>query len=122
MAHFAEITDENIVKRVIVVNDDDCLDENGIESEQYGAAFCSQNFGGTWKQCSYNGNIRKNFPATGFIYRQDIDAFVSRQPFPSWVLNLDTAQWEPPISYPKDENLYRWNEFLQQWDQVILGE
>lgn len=122
MAHFAEIDSNNIVLRVIVVDDENCLDENGLESEQHGAVFCSQNFGGTWKQCSYNSNFRKNFPSVGFQYRTDLDAFIEPQPFSKWILNEETAQWEPPIANPStDDEQYWWNDNVGQWELIVLG-
>ena len=117
MAHFAEIDDNGIVQRVIVVDNKDTSDANGVEKEHIGAAFCERLFGGTWKQTSYNGNFRKHYAGIGYTYRDDIDAFVPPQPFPSWVLN-DKAQWESPIPMPADasmEKRYSWNETTQQW-------
>ena len=70
MAHFAEITEGNVVSRVIVVDNNDCKDAEGNESESVGAAFCSNLLGGTWKQTSYNGNIRKNYAGIGYGVRQ----------------------------------------------------
>jgi hypothetical protein len=61
MAHFAEIGLNNVVLRVIVVNNDDCKDELGNESESVGVEFCRNLLGGTWVQTSYHGNIRKNY-------------------------------------------------------------
>lgn len=122
MAHFAEISDNEIVSRVIVVANEDCLDENGNESEEIGARFCNNLFGGTWKQTSYNGSIRKNFAATGFKYDKELDAFIPPQPYPSWILNEETASWEPPIEYPEDSEIYAWNEFAKQWEMISTGE
>lgn len=116
MAHFAEINNDNYVVRVIVVDDENCLDENGNESEQYGAAFCSQLLGGTWKQCSYNANFRKNFPSIGFKYDQTLDAFIAPQPYPSWTLNEETCVWEPPVEYPSNGKIYFWNENSEIWE------
>ncbi len=115
MAHFAELDENNVVKRVIVVANKDTADVNGVEKESIGIAFCERLFGGTWKQTSYHGNIRKNYAGIGFTYRADIDAFVSPSPYPSWVLNLDTAKWEAPIPYPNDGNAYSWDEPTQSW-------
>ena len=42
MAHFAKIDNNNKVVQVIVVSNDDCLDENGNESEEVGVAFCNK--------------------------------------------------------------------------------
>lgn len=119
MAHFAEIDSNNIVLRVIVVSNKDTADANGVEKESIGAAFCERLLGGTWKQTSYNGNMRKNYAGIGYTYRADIDAFVPPQPYPSWVLNTNTAQWEAPVPYPNDGKLYEWNEQTQSWVEVI---
>jgi hypothetical protein len=115
MAHFAELDGNNVVLRVIVVNNSDCLDANGNESELVGAGFCAKVFGGNWKQTSYNGNIRKNYAGIGHTYDASIDAFVSPKPYPSWVLNPSTAQWEAPVPYPSDDGMYSWNEDTQSW-------
>jgi hypothetical protein len=114
MAHFAELDENNIVRRVIVISNQDTLDENGNESESVGIAFCQNLFGGIWKQTSYNSNFRKNYAGTGYTHRLDIDAYVSPQPFLSWVLN-EAAQWEPPIPMPDDGNRYWWDESSLSW-------
>lgn len=117
MAHFAEINENNEVIRVIVVANNELLDENGNEQEALGVAFCNQLFGGTWKQTSYNNNIRKNFAGVGFTFDSSRDAFIPLRPFASWVLNEATCQWEPPIPMPNDEYFYAWNEETTSWDQ-----
>ena len=67
MAHFAELDENNIVKRVIVVNNSDCCNENGEEKEEIGIAFCERLFGGgRWVQTSYNNNFRNRFAGKGF--------------------------------------------------------
>ena len=75
MAHFAELDNNNIVQRVIVVNNNELL-ENGIESESKGIAFCKSLFGGSWIQTSYNSTFRKNYAGIGFIYDAIEDAFI----------------------------------------------
>jgi hypothetical protein len=117
MAHFAELDQNNVVLRVIVVGNKDTADANGVEKEYIGAAFCERLFGGTWKQTSYNGNIRKNYAGIGCTYREDIDAFVPPQPYSSWVLN-DKAQWEAPVAMPTDDKCYSWDETQQNWIEV----
>jgi hypothetical protein len=118
MAHFAELDANNVVLRVIVVANKDTADANGVEKEYIGAAFCERILGGTWKQTSYNANIRKNYAGIGFTYQSDIDAFVAPQPYPSWVLNTTTAQWEAPVPYPTDGKIYLWDEATQSWVEV----
>jgi hypothetical protein len=121
VAHFAKIDENNVVTQVIVVANSDTSDASGVEKEHIGAAFCEKLFGGTWKQTSYNGNMRKNYAGIGFTYNADIDAFVPPQPFASWTLNNDTAQWEAPVAMPDDGGLYSWNEETTSWDVVPAG-
>jgi hypothetical protein len=118
MAHFAQL-ENNIVTKVIVVSNQDILDENGQENEQKGIDFCSNLLGGTWKQTSYNGNIRKNYAGVGYTYDETLDAFIPPQPFASWTLNEETAQWEAPTPYPDDEKRYTWDEETTSWVEVI---
>ena len=120
MAHFARIDENNIVTSVVVVENKDTSDAAGIEKEHIGAAHLEKILGGTWKQTSYNGNMRKNYAGIGYTYRADIDAFVPPQPFASWVLNEMTAQWEPPVPYPTDGNLYQWDEATTNWVSYAL--
>lgn len=115
MAHFAELDENNIVKRVIVVNNQELLDKNGKEQEILGQAFCMNLFGGRWVQTSYNGNLRKNFAGKGFTYNESLDAFVPPKPYNSWILNEETAQWEAPVAYPTDDQNYTWDEDTTSW-------
>ena len=116
MAHFAEIDDSsNVVLRVVVVDNKDTADANGVEKEHIGAAYLERLLGGTWMQTSYNGSIRKNYAGIGYTYDTALDAFVPPQPYPSWILNPNTAQWEPPVPMPTDGKRYKWDEATQSW-------
>jgi hypothetical protein len=117
MAHFAEIDDNNVVLRVIVVANKDTADANGNEVESIGVAFCQRLLGGNWVQTSYHGNIRKNYAGIGYTYRADIDAFVAPQPYPSWTLDAN-AQWQAPVPMPTDGKMYSWDEATQSWVEV----
>ena len=103
MAHFAEIDENNIVTRVLVVPN---------EQEHRGEEFLSSDLGlgGRWIQTSYNATIRKNYAGTGYTYDPSRDAFIPPKPFPSWVLNETTCVFDPPIPYPNDGKLYQWDE------------
>jgi hypothetical protein len=114
MAHYAQIDSNNIVTQVIVIDNKDTADANGVEKEYIGAAYCERLFGGTWKQTSYNGNIRKNYAGIGYAYQADIDAFVAPKPYASWTLDAN-AQWQPPVAMPTDGGMYSWNEDTQAW-------
>jgi hypothetical protein len=125
MAHFAEIDENNVVTRVIVVGNDDCSDVNGNEVEEIGVAFCKKLFGAdtNWKQTSYNNNMRVRYAGIGYSYNEELDAFVPPQPFASWVLDEETASWEAPVgpapelTQAERESLsyYRWDEETISW-------
>jgi hypothetical protein len=136
MAHFAEINNGNAVIRVLVVPD---------EEEDRGQEFLADDLhlGGTWVQTSYNTRagahksggtpLRGNYAGIGYIYDADLDAFYESQPFPSWVLNETTFQWEAPVAHPgTTETLthpdtgnpvevplnFNWDEATTSWVEV----
>lgn len=119
MAHFAELNQDNIVQRVLVVSNEDILDENGQESEEIGINFLENIFGHrNWKQTSYNNSFRFRYASFGFKYHEDVDGFSELQPYPSWNLNMQTLIWEPPIPRPEpdEENyFYTWDEESLTW-------
>ena len=112
MSHWAEIDENNIVLRVLV-GDNNEPDE--------GEAFM-KSLGGNWVKTSYNGNIRKNYAGIGYKYDATLDAFIPPQPFASWTLNNETAQWEAPTPYPNDDKRYTWDEETTSWVEVPVGE
>ena len=118
MAHFAQL-ENNVVTKVIVVNNEIIIDENGNESEQIGIDFCSNLIGGTWKQTSYNGTIRKNYAGIGYTYNEVCDAFIAPKPYNSWLLDEITCQWKAPVDYPTEEGKYTWNEETTSWKELV---
>lgn len=118
MAHFAQLNEENLVTQVIVVANQDTADQDGVENEAIGIEFCTNLLGGKWVQTSYNGNIRKNYAGIGYKYDATLDAFIPPQPFASWTLNNETAQWEAPTPYPTDDKRYTWDEETTSWVEV----
>lgn len=121
MAHFAQLDANNVVLQVVVVANKDTADVTGVEKEYIGAAFLERLLGGTWKQTSYNGNMRKRFASIGFTYNEELDAFVPPKPHASWVLNNTTANWEAPIAKPDDGKKYIWNESNLNWEESTLS-
>lgn len=112
MAHFAELDENNMVLRVLVVPD---------EEEHRGEEFLRDdlNLGGKWIQTSYNGNIRKMFAGIGYTYHQELDIFIPPKPFPSWILNTDKGEWESPIPAPEIDpytHALGWDEENQKWN------
>lgn len=86
MAHFAELDDNNIVLRVLVVPDD---------QEHRGQQFLADDLGlgGRWLQTSYNHRIRKNYAGIGFTYDPDRDAFIPPKPGDEYTFDEQTCRW-----------------------------
>ena len=118
MAHYAELDENNVVLRVIVVDNKDESTPDGTTVESIGVAFCQRLFGGNWVKTSYNGNIRVRYAGIGYKYDQSLDAFIPPQPYPSWVLSPHTIDWEAPVPMPTNGGKYTWNETTQSWDVV----
>jgi hypothetical protein len=115
MAHYAKLDENNIVLDVNVV-------DNEVEDEKGEAGVISwllEGWGGVaWVKTSYNANIRKNYAGIHFTYDEARNAFIPPQPYPSWLLNEDTCQWESPVPYPDDGKDYDWNESTVSWDEI----
>jgi hypothetical protein len=127
MGHFAKVSN-GIVTRVIVAEAD--FFNNFVDDSP-----------GQWIQTSYNTRggvhyqpnanepsedqskaLRKNYAGIGYTYDSTRDAFIPPQPFNSWTLNEDTCLWDSPVPYPADGKLYKWNEELVNWEEVIIEE
>lgn len=121
MAHFAELDINNVVVRVIVVNNDVIQNLPFPESEAVGVQFCKATFpeSGEWKQTSVNNNFRKNFACIGYTYDPVKDAFCQQKPafYTSWVFNGNTCRWEPPVPRPMSVP-NRWSERDLAWIDV----
>ena len=78
MAHFAELDENNIVLRVVVVNNDVIQNLPFPESEPIGVEFCQSLYGEDtiWKQTSYHANFRGLFAGIGLVYDPVKDEFV----------------------------------------------
>ena len=76
MAHFARV-ENNIVREVIVVNNEVLENKPFPESEPIGIAFCKSLFGEDteWLQTSYNGNVRGKYAGSGMVYDPELDEF-----------------------------------------------
>ena len=127
MGHFAKVSN-GIVTRVIVAEAD--FFNNFVDDSP-----------GQWIQTSYNTRggvhyqpntnepsedqskaLRKNYAGIGYTYDSTRDAFIPPQPFNSWTLNEDICLWDSPVAYPTDGKLYKWNEEILNWEEVIIEE
>lgn len=96
MAHFAELDANNVVLRVIVVDDKDTSDAFGVEKEYIGAAFCERLLGGRWIKTSYNGNIRKRYAGIGMVYLPEHDHFAGPRPSEQHQYSPELGDWVIP--------------------------
>lgn len=78
MAHFARL-ENNIIKEVIVVNNEVLENKPFPESEPIGIAFCKSLYGDNteWLQTSYNENFRGKYAGVGMSYDPIKDEFVT---------------------------------------------
>jgi len=119
MAHFAELDENNVVIRVLVVNND-TITVDGVESEQAGIEFLQSLVGpSSWKQTSYNGKFRKNYAGVGYTYDSQRDMFLPPKPHPSWIFDESTLAYGPPKPYPNDNKYYIWDETNLDWKEVV---
>jgi hypothetical protein len=129
MASFAKIGLNSKVIAVVSVNNEVLKDSSGIEREELGIQFLNELYKWPiWKQTSYNTHggvhssggtpFRKNHAGIGYTYDEDRDAFISKKPYNSWILNEQTCTWESPVAYPIDGKKYQWNESLKNWELV----
>ena len=113
MAHFAELDNNNVVLRVVVVGNDCVPSDEHIDGETWCIDFFK---GGTWKQTSYNNNFRKQYAGIGFTYDAAKNKFISPQPYASWSLDSND-DWQAPVTYPTDttDKIISWDETGQKW-------
>ena len=121
MTHFAEVDENNIVQRVIVIS------QEIIDTGNWGDL-------NNWIQTSYNTRggkhydqdgvedsgvaLRYNYAGTGYTYDADKDAFIAPKPFPSWTLVETSCLWEAPVAYPDDGKRYLWDEDVTNWVEI----
>jgi hypothetical protein len=113
MSHFAKIDKNDVVIDILVC-------DNSMPNEGYD--WLIENFDGRWVKTSYNATIRSKYAAIGDTYNKALDAFISPQPYPSWVLDEETARWEAPVACPTDEATYIWDEEAGNWVALDFPE
>lgn len=108
MANFARVDENWYVIDVQRVHDDYEKDGEWFLSEHLG-------LGGKWIQTSFSGAFRGRYAGIGYWYDKDNDVFIAPKPFPSWVLNPITWEWEAPIPRPDNGKLVYWSEDVGNW-------
>lgn len=129
MGHMAKI-ENGLVVFVTASRDEDDTRELDISAET----------GETYRRTSYNtrGGVhynpvtgqpsadqskafRYNYCGVGWSFDPDFGpdgAFTPPRPYPSWVLNPDTALWDAPTPMPTDGKRYAWDEDTLSWVEV----
>ncbi len=143
MAHFAKISEENEVLQVLTLDNKDCENSEGVETESVGQQYLETHNNwpaNLWIQTSYwtlnnthlNGGtpFRGNYAGQGFTWDSENEIFWPPKPYSSWVKNTSEARWQSPIGDAPDltaeqiaqnaagthTNEYVWNESGQSWD------
>ena len=136
MATFAKLDENNIVTQIVKVGNDvptsdGPLGENDMHVD--GETYCTNLFGGRWKQCSATNAFRKQNAGIGQTYDSVKDKFIKPQPFPSWSLDSND-DWQPPVARPAESTLIleenvsilrfaNWNEAEYRWEsQDVLAD
>ena len=120
MSHFAKVCDGKVTQ-VIVAEPD--FFNTFVDTSP-----------GQWLQTSYNTRggvhyghdnepdggvaLRGNYAGIGYVYDAANDVFYAPQPFASWTLSQTTWLWEPPVAYPNDGKMYRWDEPTVSWKLI----
>lgn len=138
--YFAKLDENNVVVNTIVVDNKQCQDLNGDESEELGISYCKRCFGvnSTWKEFVKIGSFRGGAVSIGMVYMENVqtlgvastDIFIEPKPYETWSLSTENAEWLSPLGRQPDltdEQLsqqcyYSWNEDAYQADNTTGWE
>ena len=94
--YFAQV-ENGIVKNVIVA------DKEFIDTQS-----------GTWIETTKDYSLHGKYAGIGDTYDVIKNKFIPKQPYQSWVLNINNG-WESPVPYPVDGLNYLWDELTLSW-------
>tara|TARA_R110000772_G_scaffold244596_1_gene357745 strand:- start:217 stop:660 length:444 start_codon:yes stop_codon:yes gene_type:complete len=134
MAHFAKISENNIVLNVLTCDNGDMLNADGVEEETVGQQYLETHNNWPahlWIQTSYNtfGGVhhsggtafRGNYAGIGYTWDKDNNIFWPEKPYASWVKHLESASWKSPIGDAPDltaeQNADETNLYIYNWDE-----
>ena len=105
-AYFAEVKD-GLVVRVLVIPSSE---------RDRGAEYLAVDLGlgGEWVETFSDGSARGRYASVGFTYFPQHDVFAGPQPFPSWVLDTQSGEWNAPVPHPGGGYHY-WDEESLSW-------
>jgi len=115
MAHFAKISEENIVLQVLTLDNNDMLNEAGVATESVGQAYLETHNNWPshlWIQTSYNTEnnqhklggtpFRGNYAGVGHTWDSSNEIFWSPKQYDSWTKDIASASWKSPLGNPPD--------------------
>jgi hypothetical protein len=117
LTFFALIDDSNIVIKTFVMSHEKVATGIWGDPEKL-VEYTNYTLGGVYFGDDDITPIGYNTPSVGYNYDHDAKAFISPRPYPSWLLDTATFQWQPPTPYPSDGNMYTWDEETLSWVQV----
>jgi len=126
MAHFAKISTQGKVIAVHVLDNDKCLNADGVEDESVGQNELQRLHGWPslmWVQTSYNTRdgkyynsdgtlaedqskaFRGTYACIGFDWDEENQIFWPKKPYASWTKNFTKKIWVAPIDEPTTWNV-----------------
>ena len=143
MAHFAKISETNEILSVVVVNNNDILNADGVEDETVGQQYLETHNNWPaqmWIQTSYNTSggthkdggtpFRGNYAGIGYTWDEDDNIFWPKKPYASWVKHIESASWKSPIgdapeltaeqitqNTPANENTPNTHFWIYDWNE-----
>lgn len=106
ISYFAELDENNVVKRVLCLDTIYLLDDDGTEQEELGIQKMKEITSSDlkWKRCWMDANRdlskRFDYPSMGSFYDENLDIFYGLPLEREWVFDTETLEWKPPIDSP----------------------
>lgn len=122
MAHYAFIDSNNVVLSVMSGKDEN---ESGADWESYYSKItgyrCLRTSYNTIRGTHLHGKeqFRYNYAGIGYIYIEELDAFIPPKTYSSWVLDESIMNWVPPMNEPTNKYFY-WDDVQKKW--VVVTE
>jgi hypothetical protein len=130
MAHFAKISEDNIVLTVVAVDDENILNEGVVDEalgQQYLQTHCNWP-ANLWIQTGHKNenqeDVRKNNASIGGSWDSINNIFWHEKPYPSWVKNIPTASWKSPLGDAPElteeqvlQNTAGTHKWIYEWDE-----
>jgi len=117
---YAKIDSNNIVSDVASIFFEP-LDENGNFSDAVAINFLVEKSGGHDYWVRTGLEVTNITAFGGCSYNKETNKFTPPKPYPSWVLNENTTQWEAPLTMPTDDKYYSWDESTTSWVEVVAN-